>query len=103
MSPSPKAKLWRSLRPAGRDRAAARSALTRLEPAVGLVDHIDPALAPHDAVVAVTAAQGFQRITDFHDEFCLCLAGFYGPDPPLSTKLGAAPIKRPAERRCATF
>jgi hypothetical protein len=43
------------------------SALARLEAAVGLVDDIDPALAPHDTVVAVAAAQGFQGITDFHD------------------------------------
>ena len=33
---------------------------------LGLVDDIDPALAPHEAVVAMAIAQRFQRITDFH-------------------------------------
>jgi hypothetical protein len=42
-------------------------ALAGLKAAIGLVDDIDPTLAPHDAVVAVAAAQGFQGITDFHD------------------------------------
>ena len=45
-----------------------RLALARLKAAVGLVNNVDPALAPHDAVVAVAAAQGFERITDFHDD-----------------------------------
>src|SRR5581483_7540958 len=43
-----------------------RLALTRLEAAVGLVDDVDAALAAHDAIVAVTAAQGLERIADFH-------------------------------------
>jgi hypothetical protein len=42
-------------------------ALAGFEAPVGLVDDIDPALAPDNLVVAVAAAQGFQRITDFHD------------------------------------
>ena len=41
-------------------------ALARLETALGLVDHIDPALAADEAVVAMAAAQGLQRVTDFH-------------------------------------
>jgi hypothetical protein len=40
--------------------------LARLEPALGLVDHIDPALAADEAVIAMATAQGLQRITDFH-------------------------------------
>src|SRR5271154_4730416 len=41
-------------------------ALTGLEALLRLVDDIDAALATHEAVVAMTVAQGFQRITDFH-------------------------------------
>jgi len=41
-------------------------ALARLETAVRLVDDIDAAFAAHDAIIAMAAAQGFQRITDFH-------------------------------------
>jgi hypothetical protein len=41
--------------------------LTRFEPALRLVDHIDTAFAPHDAIVAMAGAQGFERIADFHD------------------------------------
>ena len=52
----------------GRGRFQARLlALAGLKAAIGLVDDIDPALAPHDAVVAVATAQGFQGVTDFHD------------------------------------
>jgi hypothetical protein len=32
-----------------------------------LVDDVDTALATHEAIVAMAVAQGFQRITDFHD------------------------------------
>jgi hypothetical protein len=46
--------------------AAAASTLAGLEAAMRLVDDVDAALAAHDAVVAVAAAQRFQRITDFH-------------------------------------
>ena len=42
------------------------SALPGLEPALGLVDDIDPPLAPHDPVVAMAAAQRFQRVANFH-------------------------------------
>jgi hypothetical protein len=42
------------------------SALTGLESALRLIDHIDAAFAPHDAIVAMAAAQGFKRIADFH-------------------------------------
>ncbi len=43
-----------------------RSALARLVAAQRLIDHIDAALATHDPIVAVAAAQRFQRIADFH-------------------------------------
>jgi hypothetical protein len=45
---------------------SAASTLARLEAALHLVDHIDPALAADQTVVAVTTAQRFQRVTDFH-------------------------------------
>jgi hypothetical protein len=34
--------------------------LAGFESAVRLIDHIDAALAPHDAIVAMAAAQRFQ-------------------------------------------
>ena len=46
--------------------------LAGLEAGLGLVDHIDPAFTPDNLVVAVSATQRFQRITDFHSN----LAGF---------------------------
>lgn len=46
--------------------STAELALTGLEAAFGLVDDVNPALAANQPVVAVTAAQGFQRITDLH-------------------------------------
>ena len=42
------------------------SALARLETALHLVDHVNPALAADQTVVAVTAAQRFQGVTDLH-------------------------------------
>ena len=51
---------------AGKRIAKAALALTRLEAALDLIDHVDPSLAPDQAVVAMTAAQRFQRISDFH-------------------------------------
>lgn len=41
-------------------------ALTRLEPAVGLVDHVDPALAADHPAIAVAVFRRFQRIPNFH-------------------------------------
>jgi hypothetical protein len=51
-------------------------ALAGFEATVGLVDDVDSALTPHQAVIAVPAAQGFQRITDFHDNLGLLFAGY---------------------------
>jgi hypothetical protein len=48
-----------------------RSALARLEAALNLVDHINPALAADQTVVAVTTAQRFQRVTDLHGTFLI--------------------------------
>ena len=42
------------------------STLSRLEPALDLVDHVNPALAADQTVVAVAATQRFQRVTDLH-------------------------------------
>ena len=44
----------------------ARSALAGLEAPLRLVDDVKAALAAHEAVVAMAAAQRFQRVTDFH-------------------------------------
>ena len=46
-------------------------ALTRLEAALHLVDDVNPALAADQAVVAVTAAERFQRVTDLHGTMLL--------------------------------
>ena len=42
------------------------SALAGLEPALGLVDHIDPALAAHDAAIAVALLERTERVANFH-------------------------------------
>jgi hypothetical protein len=57
---------------AGRDDA---SALTGLEAALRLIDDVDAALAAHETIVAMAAAQRFQRITDFHGSISRLLAG----------------------------
>src|ERR1051325_455048 len=63
-----------------------RSALARLEAALGLVDDIDPALAADDAVVAMAAAQRLERVADFHDDL--------GPRPARNFFVGAYPCRR---------
>ena len=50
-----------------KDRVKRRLSLPRLVALLRLVDDVDAALATHEAVVAMAVAQGFQRITDFHD------------------------------------
>src|SRR5215831_18154368 len=47
-------------------RGAGPSALARLEPALDLVDYVDPALAPDQAIAAVAAAKRFEGVADFH-------------------------------------
>jgi hypothetical protein len=47
-------------------RISRKSTLARLEAALNLVDHIDPALAADQTIVAVATAQRFQRVTDLH-------------------------------------
>jgi hypothetical protein len=47
--------------------------LARLEAAMRLVDDVDAPFAAYDAVVAVTAAQRFQRIADFHGSIPLSM------------------------------
>src|SRR5919112_2728969 len=42
------------------------SALASLVALLGLVDDVDPALATNQLVVAVTAADRLQRVTDLH-------------------------------------
>lgn len=46
-------------------------ALTRLKAALHLVDDVNPALATDQTVVAVTAAERFQRVTDLHGTMLL--------------------------------
>tara|TARA_B100001765_G_scaffold154895_1_gene99952 strand:- start:139 stop:441 length:303 start_codon:yes stop_codon:yes gene_type:complete len=45
---------------------ASRSALTGFETALGLVDHIDAALAAHDPAITVPVLQRPERVPDFH-------------------------------------
>jgi hypothetical protein len=45
------------------------SALAGFKPPLGLIYYVNAALAAHDAVVAMTTAERFQRITDFHGNF----------------------------------
>jgi len=52
--------------PASKRRPSSNLTLAGLEAALGLVDHVNAALATNQAVVAVTGAQRFQRVTDFH-------------------------------------
>ena len=60
-------------------------ALAGFEAAVGLVDDIDATLAAHDAIVAMAATQGLQRIAHFHGRLPLCSSGFRaGPRLPFS-------------------
>jgi hypothetical protein len=57
------------------------SALPGFEAPIGLVDDVDAALTPHQAIVAMPAAQGFQGIADFHDDLGLLFAGFIRSPP----------------------
>src|SRR6185312_16102080 len=45
---------------------ASQSALLGLETRVGLVDHIDDALAAHDLAVAMATLERLERAADFH-------------------------------------
>ena len=40
--------------------------LTGFEPALGLVDHVDPTFAAHDTAVAVTVLERTERVLDLH-------------------------------------
>src|SRR5262249_10207822 len=61
--------------PTFRDHALA---LARLESALGLVDDVDAALAPHQPVVAMPSAQRLERIADFHVSFLGSFGGLIG-------------------------
>ena len=73
-----------------------RSALTSLEPGLGLVDDIDPAFAPDELVVAVATAKRFQRVTDFHNDPVGLRFGRVLKDP-------GAPVKHPQTIAKAPF
>lgn len=53
---------------AARGEAVVALALTRLEPAVRLVDDVDAAFTTDHAVIAMARAQGLQGISDFHND-----------------------------------
>jgi hypothetical protein len=65
-------------------------ALTGLEAPVRLVDDVDAALTAHQAIVAMAAAQRFQRIADFHGNSSSGLALDYGRAMRLSMLSGNA-------------
>jgi hypothetical protein len=69
--------------------AAPGSTLAGFEAAVGLVDDVNAALPAHQAVIAVPAAQGFQGVTDFHDNLGLLFAGYIRS--PLTTVNASCP------------
>jgi hypothetical protein len=46
-----------------------RLALTGLEAPLRLINDVDAALAPDDAIVTVPATQRFQRVTNLHGDF----------------------------------
>jgi hypothetical protein len=47
---------------------ACASALAGFEAAMSLVDDVHPAFAANDAIVAVPRAEGFQGISNFHND-----------------------------------
>ena len=49
-------------------------ALTCFEPSLRLVDHIDTALAAHNAAIAVPCFERAERVTDFHRSLLICAA-----------------------------
>src|SRR6478609_2424734 len=71
-SPCRDASRYDLTRPNGPSRS--ESALARLEPAVGLVDHVSPATAADHAVVPVTIFQGLQAVANLHDVSRLAVA-----------------------------
>jgi len=65
---------WKSRRTGQRPapgQISLKSALARLEAALDLIDHVDPALAADQTVVAMTTTQRFQRVTDLHGTFLM--------------------------------
>src|ERR1700732_1885786 len=54
------------------------SALARLETALNLVDHVNPALAADQTVVAVASTQRFQRVTDLHGTILMFWKAVFG-------------------------
>jgi hypothetical protein len=64
--------------------------LAGLEAPVRLVDDIDATLTAHQTIVAMAAAQRFQRITDFHGNSSSGLALDYGRAMRLSMLSGQA-------------
>jgi hypothetical protein len=68
---------------------APKSALAGFETAIGLVDDVDPALPAHQTIIAVPAAQGFQGVTNFHDNLGLLFAGYIRS--PLTTVNASSP------------
>jgi hypothetical protein len=70
---------------------ASKSALAGFETTIGLIDDVDAALTAHQPVVAVSATQGFQGITDFHDNLWL-LFRRYIRSPPSHVNASCPPV-----------
>ena len=66
-------------------------ALAGFETAIGLIDYVNATLPAHQAVIAVPAAQGFQGVTDFHDNLGLLFAG-YIRSPPATVNASRPPV-----------
>src|SRR5215467_9725191 len=80
--------------------AQARSALACLEAALSLVDDVDPALAPHQPIVAMPAAQRFQRIADLHGSDPTAPDGAHACSRRRGVRTGARAVnaKRPSQQ-----
>jgi hypothetical protein len=60
---------WSKAREENGRRGGANLALAGLKTSLGLIDDVNAPLSAHDTVVAVPAAERFQRITDFHNRY----------------------------------
>ena len=69
------------------------SALARLEPAVCLVDHIDPATAPYNDIATMAATQRTQGISDFHYRI-LTVSSAAAADESARDRIGADIMQR---------
>ena len=66
--------------------------LASLEARVGLVDHVNAALAAHDAAVLVTELHRLERMTDLHGPYSTKNPGRAGANSESARKIGAGPV-----------